>query len=43
MYLTPNGIVKNQFKILEYYRVCSVFESVFAAPLGVIYIFDIDF
>ena len=33
------GFVKNRFKILEYYRVYSVFKSVFAAPMDVIYDF----
>ncbi len=31
--------IKNRFKMLEYYRVCSTFESVFALPLDVIYYF----
>ena len=39
MHLTPNGCVNNRFKMLEYYRVCSTFESVFALPLDVIYYF----
>ena len=39
MHLTPNGCVKNRFEMLEYYRVCSAFESVFALPLDVIYYF----
>ncbi len=36
MHLTPKGIVANRFKMLEYCRVCSTFESVFALPLAVI-------
>ena len=36
MRLTPKGCVENRFKMLEYYRVCSTFESVFAVPLSVI-------
>ena len=39
MHLTLKGFVENQFKILEYYRVCSVFKLVFAAPLSVTYYF----
>jgi hypothetical protein len=39
MHLTPNGCVTNRFEMLEYYRVCSTFESVCALPLGVIYYF----
>jgi hypothetical protein len=39
MHLTPKGFVVNRFKILEYYRVCSAFESVYVAPLNVIYYF----
>ena len=45
MHLTPKFGVENQFKMLEYYHVCSTFESacdelwrvVFALPLDVIY------
>jgi hypothetical protein len=37
MHLTPKGIVENRIKILEYLSVCSVFDSVFVAPLGVVY------
>ena len=46
MHLTPNGCVIGRdrvplfplslHKMLEYCRVCSTFESVFALPLGVI-------
>ena len=36
MYLTPNSCVEDRFKMLEYYRVCSTFESVFALLLSVI-------
>ena len=43
MHLTLNGFVKNRFKMLEYCRVCSTFESVFASPLNVIYYFEIGF
>ena len=39
MHLTPKSIVVNQFKMFEYYRVCSTFELVYAAPLDVIYYF----
>jgi elongation factor P--beta-lysine ligase len=47
MHLTSKGCVKNQFKMLEYYRVCATFESardelsrvVFALPLGLVYYF----
>ena len=39
MHLTPKGVVKNRSKILEYLCLCFVFESIFAAPLGVIYYF----
>ncbi len=39
MHLTPKGSVKNRFKMLEYWRVWSTFESVFVLPLGVIYYF----
>ncbi len=39
MHLTPNGCVINRFEMLEYYRVCSTFESVYALPLSVIYDF----
>jgi hypothetical protein len=31
--------IENRFKMLEFYRVCSAFESVFAATLGVTYYF----
>ena len=34
MHLTPMGIVKNRFQILEYYRICSVFESVLRRAHG---------
>lgn len=39
MHLMPNGSVKNRSKMLEYYRVCFTFESVFVLPLGMIYYF----
>jgi hypothetical protein len=39
MHLTPKGFVVNRLKILEYYRVCSVFESFYVAPLSVTYYF----
>mgnify|MGYP005810678563 CR=1 len=39
MHLTPKGCVENRFKMLEYERVCSTFESVFALPLDVIWYF----
>ena len=39
MHLTLKGFVANRFKILEYLRVCSVFESVCVAPLNLIYYF----
>ncbi len=39
MHLTANGCVINRFEMLEYYRVCSTFESVYALPLSVIYDF----
>ncbi len=34
MHLTPKGFVKNRFKVLEYLRVYSVFESVLCRALG---------
>ena len=40
MHLTLNCCVINQFKMLEYYRVCSAFESVYALHLSVIYYFS---
>jgi hypothetical protein len=36
MNLTLNYCVINRFKVLEYYRVCSAFESVYALYLSVI-------
>ena len=34
MDLTPKAFVKNRFKMLEYYRVCSAFESACDEPFG---------
>ncbi len=39
MHLTLKCCVINQFKMLEYYRVCSAFESVYALHLSAIYYF----
>ncbi len=39
MHLTLNCSVINRSKMLEYYRVCSAFESVYVLHLSVIYYF----
>ena len=40
MHLTPNGCVANRFKMLEYCRVCSAFDSVCACPWTLPAIFE---